>query len=274
MIEFHCTKCGMKLSAPDDLLGTLVRCPCGGEVKVPLPAQFAHGRGFPPRNRVKPFASGHTRAVAVVVIFCVIIFIDIVAVASGYAETRLLSAAQAGEEITEAQAETNDNRQAIIGIIQTLAILISIVFFLIWIHRAHKNLPALGAGRLTFTPGWAVGWFFIPFFNLFRPYQVATEIWKASDPEVTADCSWQTKASGSLVGWWWALFLISSFLSNIAGRMALRGGETLPDLIRSSWVMLVSDGVDIPAAVITIFLVLTINRRQEEKNVILTTSSE
>ncbi len=30
------------------------------------------------------------------------------------------------------------------------------VVFIVWFWRAHKNLPALGAKELRFTPGWAV----------------------------------------------------------------------------------------------------------------------
>src|SRR5664279_2860174 len=45
------------------------------------------------------------------------------------------------------------------------------VCFSMWFHRAYRNLPTLVNGQLLTTPGWAVGSFFIPFLNLFRPYQ-------------------------------------------------------------------------------------------------------
>src|SRR5688500_18010935 len=46
-----------------------------------------------------------------------------------------------------------------------------VVFFLIWVYRAFNNLSALKPGNLEFSPGWAVGWWFIPFANLIKPFQ-------------------------------------------------------------------------------------------------------
>ena len=38
-----------------------------------------------------------------------------------------------------------------------------------------------------FSPGWSVGWWFIPALNLLRPYQVIKEIWRGSYPNTGAD---------------------------------------------------------------------------------------
>src|SRR5690242_12224870 len=45
-----------------------------------------------------------------------------------------------------------------------------------WIYRASGNAHTL-ANDLTITPGWAVGWFFIPFANLVRPFESMKETW-------------------------------------------------------------------------------------------------
>src|SRR5438093_12382214 len=57
--------------------------------------------------------------------------------------------------------------------------------FLTWLQRAYRNLPALHATELRYTPGWAVGSWFIPLVNLFAPHQVVSELWKASDPSTS-----------------------------------------------------------------------------------------
>ncbi len=67
----------------------------------------------------------------------------------------------------------------IIGIAAFLEIplrLATIVLFLIWIYRAFGNLSVLKARNLEFSPGWAVGWWFIPFANLVKPFQVVGEL--------------------------------------------------------------------------------------------------
>lgn len=49
------------------------------------------------------------------------------------------------------------------------------------------NLIAFNVERLRYTPGWAMGWFFIPFANAVMPPIVLTKIWKASTPNGQAD---------------------------------------------------------------------------------------
>jgi hypothetical protein len=73
--------------------------------------------------------------------------------------------------------------------VQQLAILAQLcssfmtaLFFLLWTYRSYRHLSALSDRDLRFSPGWAVGWFFAPIMNLFRPYQVMKEIWEESDP--------------------------------------------------------------------------------------------
>lgn len=216
-------------------------------------------------SSITPFASGHTRAKWVTILLAVIILLSVIAVVSDYAEIRLLSRAQVGETITIAEVEANDNRQGIIGVFQLVAYLTTVILFLMWIHRAHKNLSAFGARHLKYSPGWAVGWFFVPFLNLVRPFQVVKEIWGASDSNLEEDNFWRTTAASPLIGWWWALFLISTFADNFAARL-YGSGETISELLTGSWVMLVSDGLYVPAALVAILLVRAIDAMQEEKS--------
>jgi hypothetical protein len=106
--------------------------------------------------------------------------------------------------------------------ISSLAIIVSIVIlvfvfitgpiaFLIWFYRAYKNLHI--AGLFTFyTPGWAIGSFFVPFINLIRPYRIMQEILLGTQ-ELTKDkissSWWNENRQASLVKWWWGLYLLS-----------------------------------------------------------------
>lgn len=85
------------------------------------------------------------------------------------------------------------------------------VAFCRWFYRAYANLPALGERHPRFTPGWAIGYFFIPVLNLFRPYQAAKEIWAASTG----------RPHGLLVAWW-ALWLFANFAGNASATFAIR----------------------------------------------------
>ena len=112
-----------------------------------------------------------------------------------------------------------------VGVLHLLLFLASIVFFLIWEHRAFKNLSALRAQNVEFTPGWAVGWWFIPFANLLKPYQAISELWNESDPDFDPEGGFLSSAVGSppIVGWWWAFFIISNILLSLTNMMANGG---------------------------------------------------
>ena len=82
--------------------------------------------------------------------------------------------------------------------------LTSVALVLIWMYRAHCNIRALGATGLTFSPGWAVGWFFVPIAFFWMPHQAMQELWRASaSPE-----EWQRQPGSVLLSWWWALWLL------------------------------------------------------------------
>ncbi len=94
-------------------------------------------------------------------------------------------------------------------LIASLAIvLLKSVFFYIWVFRCYKNCRGFTA-NIRFSSGWAVGYFFIPIWNLFRPYQVMQEIWKISTNPYRA----QSNNDSYLVGIWWGLYLLINLIT-------------------------------------------------------------
>ena len=220
-------------------------------------------------NNQKPFPpydSAHFRARLTIIFLALNIVLDLIALGSGFMEIGLLSRAQEGGTVTDAEAEANDTRQAIIGGLQVLTFVLTAIFFLMWIHRAHRNLPALGARGLKFTPNWAVGWFFVPFMNLVRPVQVVAEIWKASSPgNNTSDgTAWKSARVSPIIWLWWVVWIIAGIVGQFAARLGLRA-ETLEMILVSSWAVFISDAIDMVAAVLAILVVSSIDKMQEAK---------
>lgn len=85
----------------------------------------------------------------------------------------------------------------------------AIVVWLIWQHQATANLWARGYGSLKTRPGWAVGWWFIPFANLAMPLVSMLELDRRSTPDGSS------RRAGSVLGWWWAAWLASSLVPGI-----------------------------------------------------------
>lgn len=82
-----------------------------------------------------------------------------------------------------------------------LAALITAVVVSRWIYRANSNARALGAAEMAFTPGGAVGWYFVPIANFWKPYQAMREIWKAN----ASPSGWQRQRVSALLPCWWLL---------------------------------------------------------------------
>lgn len=111
-----------------------------------------------------PFVSGHSRALWVMVLLSIVTLIDVLSVIFDFSQIQLLSRVQAGIPVTEAEAIANDSRQATMGFIYLVAFIVTGIAFCFWIHRSHRNLPALGARNLKYSPAWAVGGFFLYLF--------------------------------------------------------------------------------------------------------------
>ncbi len=116
-----------------------------------------------------------------------------------------------------------DNNHAFEGawilssLVQLVVLIASVVAIAMWIYRAHKNLAIVGVEGREFTPGWAVGWFFVPFANLIKPYQAMRELWNASHGY---DDGYNSEAP-SEVKIWWILYLAGSIINNIGNRIAM-----------------------------------------------------
>jgi hypothetical protein len=197
--------------------------------------------------------------------------LSVVGIASGLLQIDLLSRA-ASEGISEAEAASNDTRQQVVGVLQGVVYLGTAVAFLTWFYRVHKNLSALRNRSLKYSPGWAVGGFFVPFLNLVRPFQVMCEVWHGSDPDgVERDSAPERAAirdqlgTPALVGWWWALFLISGIAGNIVTRMSFSADLTLQKLQVLSVLLVCSDLLDVLAAIVAVRLVSRVTDRQSER---------
>lgn len=103
-------------------------------------------------------------------------------------------------------ATTFDNTYALFNMFYLLASVVIQVLLLIWIYRSARNLLALGIQGMRFSPGWSVGWFFIPFANLIVPPMVLIEIWKASNPSARPD-NWRRGSLNFFIPLWWLSML-------------------------------------------------------------------
>jgi hypothetical protein len=156
------------------------------------------------------------------------------------------------------QAEFNDARQRIIGILYIVAFIVVGFVFLKWIYRVNSNCHGFGAQGMKFSAGWSIGYYFIPIANWYRPYQAMKEIWKVS----TNPINWENGNGSPLLGWWWTLWLISGFMGQASFRMTMRA-DSISSLQSSTTVSIISNFLDFPLCIVAISLVSNIFTRQE-----------
>jgi len=117
---------------------------------------------------------------------------------------------------TRQTAQTVEGVSTIMLLLKAPVLLATFITFGMWIHRSHRNLRALGAEELRFTPASAVGYFFVPLLNLWKPYQAMKELWQAS----ASPGHWEGMPCGPLLGTWWTLWLGAGIAGQVSTRMA------------------------------------------------------
>jgi Domain of unknown function (DUF4328) len=134
----------------------------------------------PPRGAEKSAASANlaefrdpTALTNVLKIFLSITIVVAAArIVSALMEMSLLQGFQSGvssPDAIEQALDANDLRQQALGVMQIILLVVTGILFLRWVFRANESARLLGALEMKFTPGWAVGWYFVPLANLWKP---------------------------------------------------------------------------------------------------------
>ncbi|MFC3077126.1 DUF4328 domain-containing protein [Phenylobacterium terrae] len=123
-----------------------------------------------------------------------------------------------------AETATLDILLSSVALLQLVIWVIAAFLVLKWIYRTKLNAHELATGLQT-SPGWAVGWFFVPVVSLWMPFESLRETWKAShDP-----ASWPGLKTPALLYGWWALWILSSVIG-LAALPATLQADTVREL--------------------------------------------
>jgi hypothetical protein len=131
----------------------------------------------------------------------------------------LLQIYSMGHAITGRAYWLGSREFAAINILRVAWTVVVFITFYFWVYFMNNNVRALGAKGLKYGSVWAVGCFFVPFLNLWKPLEMMGELHKASQNSK----SWQEIETPSILGFWWAGWIFSGFLhvfSSIESRSA------------------------------------------------------
>ncbi len=184
---------------------------------------------------------------------------DVIALLLGLERLSLLRRLQGGEDIAEQALVAADGRYAGIGSIQLLVFVATAIIWLMWTHRAYANQALIGCRKTRHSPGWAVGYWFIPFANLVEPYRGMAELWRRSQTQNAI--SSMHASTPALIGWWWGLYL----LGNVIGRFVMaysRNASDLVSLASATQVNMASDVLTIVTALLALKMITGIDAMQ------------
>jgi hypothetical protein len=188
-----------------------------------------------------------------------------IAVGVDLAHLRMLTEAAGGSRIPtdlrDAQVWTN----AWLSGIQLALLAATATAFLLWLYQARANLRALEVRRPQFSRGWVVGGYLVPVLNLFRPYQVMAEIWKASAPENLDAFNWRSEPVPTLIRVWWVSFVGYGALAMMSELLELGAGVSIAKLQISTALALLADVTAALSACLACFVVTRLSDAQEEK---------
>lgn len=290
ILQISCPTCGRNLKTKREHVGRRLKCPsCSAIFTVEAPPTFSPPSVTPmapqpmtsvnpyqapammdnvaspaaPGHVAYPYESGNVRAkMAMLLVGCCMLVYGVMI----FARYNRLEALE-----RENISMINDADQLVNMI--TLALMAvgiaSAVTYLMWMHRAYRNLPSLGQHKLKMTPGWAVGYWFIPIINLFRPYQAMADIWKGSCPEGIIPGS--KSSPPSTVNIWWMGYIILGVV-NIFGNIIFQGGimgRRISEVIRGETILIWALFGGIILGGITIMMIFQIDKNQTKRCKIL-----
>jgi uncharacterized protein DUF4328 len=182
------------------------------------------------------------RRQAVLIVFVAIALISIAATVSDLLEINLMDRVIGGEDVSIADANANDERQGIVGLIQLAGLVAGAIVFIRWLTAAYRNTDVVAPGTRRY----------------WRPKQIVNDVWAAGGRD-SVDAT-----PGGVLTLWWAAFLISNWLANIGSRTFF--GDHTPEEIRNGDVALaISDGIDVVGAILAILVVRMASDRLDDR---------
>jgi hypothetical protein len=170
------------------------------------------------------------------------------AIGFGLAELNVIDRIQAGEPVSDADLTAIDDRNLGMAIVGFAVWIFAAAAFIRWLHAAYFNVDVVAAAERRYGHGWAIGSWFVPILNFWRPKQIVNDIWRAGGRDV------QDAQPGWLLLSWWGLWLFCDVVLRIAG--GRYGGADTPEEWRTGTIIfLVGDGLSLIAAFLAIAVV-------------------
>ncbi|MGH4029215.1 DUF4328 domain-containing protein [Actinomycetota bacterium Odt1-20B] len=195
---------------------------------------------------------------AVSILLAVVIATDVFALWRGYQSYDVVDrlASSGFGSVTDEEIDRADTLYSLAGGAQTVALIATAVVFLVWFHRVRVNGEVFAPECHAKSRGWTIWGWFCPVVNFWFPRRIALDIWNASSAE--------NRRGAAILNWWWGVWVLAWLTGRTAGRQYARA-ETADEIQRALGSVMVTDALDMAAAVLAIFFVRRLTSMQHEK---------
>jgi hypothetical protein len=217
------------------------------------------------RRTTAPFRPAHRLAMWLMAALGTIALVGVITIPFRAVHIGLIHQLENLRRVSPSEAQASTDRLNALGVIEAVVMLVIVVLWLVWQYRAQSNLSTVGAENLRYSPGWAVGWWFIPIANFAIPYLTVRELVKASNPEAGA-IDWAAVRTPAIIPLWWGAWIAHIVLASAGAAVAANPDTAmLSDLATRQWLLIASNAMEIVAALVAIGLVLKVTRLQERR---------
>lgn len=155
---------------------------------------------------------------------------------------------------------------SIVGMLEIASALVLAGGVIYFFFQAYRNLERIGAREFRYPLSQTIWTWFVPFLNLFRPKQIANDIWRAStsfSPDRPG--GWRDKpVTGAMLAWW-IFWLAGSWLETRGFFYSLEEQSVSPDgQLTLIDIGLVAFGLQTIAAVFLIDFMIKVRDRQSK----------
>lgn len=124
-----------------------------------------------------------------------------------------------------------------------------------WLINSRDGATAMYRGRESFTPGWAVGWYFMPVLSLWKPYQTMAWIRDASQKPLGL-------TMGKLVGLWWTFWILGAVVQAVMITI-FNQAETTQDIGMAHRLFVATSPFDFLSTIFAALVVLRMSKIQK-----------
>lgn len=172
----------------------------------------------------------------------------------GLAELQVIDRIQAGEPVSDADLTAIDDRNIKLSMVAIGAWIFAAIAFIRWLYAASQNIDVVAPAERRYAHGWAIGAWFVPILNLWRPKQIVNDVWRAGGRGV------EDREPGWLLLSWWGLWLLCDVAIRIAGG-SYNAAETPEEWRTGTMIYLVGDALSLIAAFLAIAVVRSASER-------------